>query len=90
MESCPHVPINVSREQQAIQSSLTMCPDTYIPNFILKAVLEEEKRIIHALRRGVETQNYKSVKMLLVQAEQMGLSGEEVKQAQAMRMRIEV
>lgn len=38
----------------------------------------------------METQNYKSVKMLLVQAEKMGLSGEEVKQAQAMRMRIEV
>lgn len=84
--------------QQGIQSSLTMwlvgcltsVPTPLSPNLFGKAVLEEEKRVIHALRRGVETQNYKSVKMLLVQAEQMGLSGEEVKQAQAMRMRVEV
>lgn len=55
-----------------------------------KAVLEEEKRVIHALRRGVELQDYGSVKGLLAQAERMNLTGEEVKQAQAMRLRIEV
>lgn len=61
------------------------------PNSLLwKAVLEEEKRIIHALRRGVELQDYGSVKGLLAQAEKMNLTGEEVKQAQAMRLRIEV
>lgn len=43
-----------------------------------------------ALRRGVETQDYVAVKSLLLQAEVLGLSGEEVKQAQAMRLRIEV
>lgn len=53
-------------------------------------MLEEEKRVIMALRRGVETQDYVAVKSLLQQAEVMGLSGEEVKQAQAMRLRIEV
>lgn len=35
-------------------------------------------------------QDYSVVKGLLAQAEQMGLTGEEVKQAQAMRLRIEV
>lgn len=53
-------------------------------------MLEEEKRVIHALRRGVEKQDYATVKAMLIQAEKMGLSGEEVKQAQAMRLRIEV
>lgn len=53
-------------------------------------MLEEEKRVIHALRRGVELQDYNTVKTLLKQAERMGLGGEEVKQAQAMRLRIEV
>ena len=55
-----------------------------------QTVLQEEKRVIHALRRGVEKQDYGTVKGLLAQAEKMGLSGEEVKQAQAMRLRIEV
>lgn len=53
-------------------------------------MLEEEKRVIHALRRGVELQDYGSVKGLLALAEKMNLTGEEVKQAQAMRLRIEV
>lgn len=57
---------------------------------LLQAILQEEKRVIHALRRGVEKQDYGKVKGLLAQAEEMGLSGEEVKQAQAMRLRIEV
>lgn len=35
-------------------------------------------------------QDYGSVKGLLAQAEKLNLSGEEVKQAQAMRQRIEV
>lgn len=35
-------------------------------------------------------QDYSQVKGLLAQAESMGLNGEEVKQAQAMRLRIEV
>eukprot|EP00904_Undaria_pinnatifida_P002449 jgi/Undpi1/12204/HiC_scaffold_5.g01880.m1 len=55
----------------------------------MKGVLEEEKRVIHALRRGVELQDYGSVKGLLALAEKMNLTGEEVKQAQAMRLRIE-
>lgn len=55
-----------------------------------QVILQEEKKVIHALRRGVETQDYSTVKGLLAQAEKMGLSGEEVKQAQAMRLRIEV
>ncbi|CAM9990966.1 unnamed protein product, partial [Ectocarpus fasciculatus] len=54
-----------------------------------QVVLQEEKKVIHALRRGVEKQDYSTVKGLLAQAEKMGLSGEEVKQAQAMRLRIE-
>lgn len=58
--------------------------------FTNQGVLEEEKRVIHALRRGVEKQDYATVKAMLLQAEKMGLSGEEVKQAQAMRLRIEV
>lgn len=58
--------------------------------FLFQTVLTEEKRVIHALRRGVEKQDYGTVKGLLAQAEKMGLSGEEVKQAQAMRLRIEV
>lgn len=71
--------------------------DIYLPPnrhwllvLLAQAVLEEEKRVIMALRRGVETQDYVAVKSLLQQAEVMGLSGEEVKQAQAMRLRIEV
>lgn len=61
-----------------------------LPRPVFQSVLEEEKRVIHALRRGVETQDYGTVKGLLAQAERMGLGGEEVKQAQAMRLRIEV
>lgn len=52
-------------------------------------MLENEKRVILALRKAVEMQDYGTVKGLLQQAESMHLSGEEVKQAQAMRLRIE-
>ena len=38
----------------------------------------------------MELQDYASVKGLLAQAERMNITGEEVKQAQAMRLRIEV
>lgn len=76
-----------------------MTYECLVLHFILKclerrawcqAVLEDEKRVILALRKGVETQDYVAVKSLLQQAEVLGLSGEEVKQAHAMRVRIEV
>lgn len=79
------------------QFSLTMALSPHAVPYYLnpcrafyQAVLQEEKRVIHALRRGVEKQDYSQVKGLLAQAESMGLNGEEVKQAQAMRLRIEV
>lgn len=58
--------------------------------FVLQAILEKEKRAILALREAVERQDYEMLKDALAQAEGMQLTGEEVKQAQAMRLRIEV
>ncbi|CAN0359677.1 unnamed protein product [Ectocarpus sp. 6 AP-2014] len=74
---------------QGLHDAIAKRSDTLLAKWFAQVVLQEEKKVIHALRRGVEKQDYSTVKGLLAQAEQMGLSGEEVKQAQAMRLRIE-
>ncbi|CAN0175212.1 unnamed protein product, partial [Discosporangium mesarthrocarpum] len=56
----------------------------------LKVLLEEEKRVTLALRSAVEHSNFDLVVSLLEKADKLNLDGEEVKQAKALKLRVEV